>query len=95
MSPKISLLLSCVVFAAGCSAQSDALIVMAPSSLAESIPEFAKTFQRDVGIPVEVRFAATSILARQILQGADADVFLSAHPRWMDRGADGKERKAR
>ena len=36
-------------------------------------------------VPVRVSYAGSSALARQILQGAPADIFISANADWMDR----------
>ena len=66
-------------------AQSDAgLTVFAAASLKESLDEAAATYQKQTGVPVRVSYAASSALARQIEQGAPADVFFSADLEWMD-----------
>ena len=46
--------------------------------------EAAAAFQARTGTPVRVSYAASSALARQIEQGAPADVFVSADLDWMD-----------
>ncbi|RYE86043.1 MAG: molybdate ABC transporter substrate-binding protein, partial [Oxalobacteraceae bacterium] len=46
--------------------------------------EAALAYERASGQPVRVSYAASSTLARQIEQGAPADVFLSADLEWMD-----------
>ncbi|MEP6633810.1 MAG: molybdate ABC transporter substrate-binding protein [Luteimonas sp.] len=60
------------------------LTVFAAASLKESLDEAATLYQRTTGQPVRVSYAASSALARQIEQGAPADVFLSADLDWMD-----------
>lgn len=66
-------------------AQDDAgLTVFAAASLKESLDEAAAAYQRQTGVPVRVSYAASSALARQIEQGAPADVFFSADLEWMD-----------
>ena len=66
-------------------AQSTApLSVFAAASLKESLDEAAMAFEQATGTPVRVSYAASSALARQIEQGAPADVFVSADQEWMD-----------
>ncbi len=60
------------------------LTVFAAASLKESLDEAATAYQRRTGVPVRVSYAASSALARQIEQGAPADVFFSADLEWMD-----------
>ncbi|MXV09776.1 molybdate ABC transporter substrate-binding protein [Xanthomonas sp. LMG 8992] len=60
------------------------LTVFAAASLKESLDEAASAYQRERGTPVRVSYAASSTLARQVEQGAPADVFVSADQEWMD-----------
>lgn len=60
------------------------LLVFAAASLKESMDEAAAAYGQAQGIPVQVSYAASSALARQIDQGAPADVFFSADLDWMD-----------
>lgn len=60
------------------------LTVFAAASLKESLDEAARAYTRRTGTPVRVSYAASSALARQIAQGAPADVVLSADRDWMD-----------
>lgn len=58
--------------------------VFAAASLKESLDEAAAAYERATGQPVRAAYAASSALARQIEQGAPADVFFSADLDWMD-----------
>ena len=60
------------------------ITVFAAASLKESLDEATATYQRATGQPVRAAYAASSALARQIEQGAPADVFVSADVDWMD-----------
>ena len=60
------------------------LTVFAAASLKESLDEAAAAYQQATGTPVRVSYAASSALARQIEQGAPAQVFISADLDWMD-----------
>lgn len=63
--------------------------VFAAASLTNALTEIAKPFEAKHKIPVKLSFAASSALAKQIEQGAPADVFISADTQWMDY-LDGK-----
>jgi molybdate transport system substrate-binding protein len=67
-------------------AQSDdpPLIVFAAASLTNALQEVGDGFTKDSSVPVKFSFAASSALARQIENGAPADVFFSADIEWMD-----------
>lgn len=65
-------------------AQERGLTVFAAASLKESLDEAAAAYQAQTGVPVRVSYAASSALARQIEQGAPADVFFPADLEWMD-----------
>jgi molybdate transport system substrate-binding protein len=54
------------------------LVVFAAASTRESLEEIAAQFQERHGSSVQLNFGASSILARQIREGATADLFLSA-----------------
>ena len=60
------------------------ITVFAAASLKESMDEAAAKFGAETGQQVVVSYAASSALARQIEQGAPADVFVSADVDWMD-----------
>lgn len=66
------------------SAQTAPVTVFAAASLKESMDEAATAYEKATGTPVRVSYAASSALARQIEQGAPADVFFSADLEWMD-----------
>lgn len=67
-----------------CAAAQTPLTVFAAASLKESLDEAASAYQAAHGTPVQVSYAASSTLARQVEQGAPADVFVSADQEWMD-----------
>lgn len=69
-------------------ASADRLTVFAAASLKEALGAVAKGFRDDTGHEVVLSLAGSSALARQIAQGAPADVFLSANTGWMDQLED-------
>ena len=58
--------------------------VYAAASLKPAMDEIAADFMKQSKQTPRLSFAASSILARQIEQGAPADVFISANLGWMD-----------
>jgi len=60
------------------------LDVFAAASLKEALDEAAAAYEQGSRQPVRVSFAGSSVLARQIDQGAPADVFISADLDWMN-----------
>src|SRR5258708_37138594 len=58
--------------------------VFAAASLTNVLQELGAGFTRKTSVPVRFSFAASSALARQIENGAPADVFFSADLEWMD-----------
>ncbi len=61
--------------------------VFAAASLKNSLDAVDAAYARHGGTPVHAAYAASSALARQIEQGAPADVFISADVDWMDYAA--------
>ena len=62
----------------------DTLTVFAAASLRNALDEANKAFGKATGVRVTASYAASSALARQIAQGAPADVYVSANIKWMD-----------
>lgn len=60
------------------------ITVFAASSLTNVMTEIGQNFKREQNINVVFSFASSSTLARQIAQGAPAQLYLSANQKWMD-----------
>ncbi len=58
--------------------------VFAASSLTELLTDIAADWTRS-GKAVKVQFGASSMLARQIQEGAKADLLISASPEWLEQ----------
>jgi len=72
-----------VLLASACAAQPESLTVYAAASLREIVTEIGDAWGRSRGARVEYRFESSDTLARQIREGAAADLFLSADPKWV------------
>lgn len=65
-------------------ADEPALNVFVAASTSEIVAEAAREFSRQTGIAVRLNPASSGSLARQIVAGAPADLFLSASREWSD-----------
>ena len=66
------------------SAEEKTLTVFAAASMKNALDDIDAAYTAKTGIKVTVSYAASSALAKQIEQGAPADVFISADTDWMD-----------
>jgi len=64
--------------------EAEEVVVFAAASLQPSLQKIADQFQQEHGIGVQLNFAASGVLAQQIISGARADVFISADRGWID-----------
>lgn len=64
--------------------------VFAASSLKTALDAIAADWQTATGNTVVISYDSSAKLAKQIVQGAPADVFISASKQWMDALAEGK-----
>lgn len=62
----------------------DTLTVFAAASLRNALDEADQAFTKATGVKVTASYAASSALAKQIAQGAPADIYVSANIKWMD-----------
>lgn len=60
------------------------LTVHAAASLTDAMKEIATTYEKESGDKLQFNFGASNLLARQIEEGAPADLFLSADEAKMD-----------
>ncbi len=60
------------------------LKVYAASSMTNAIDEIVHDFQKKYNITVTPVYGGSSSIARQIMSGAPADIFISANTKWMD-----------
>jgi molybdate transport system substrate-binding protein len=60
------------------------LLVFGAASLRNALDAVIEAYEANGGGPVRASYASSSTLARQIEQGAPADLYVSANPQWMD-----------
>jgi molybdate transport system substrate-binding protein len=65
-------------------AQDKSLIVFAAASMKNALDDIDAAYTAKTGVKVVASYAASSALAKQIEQGAPADIFVSADTDWMD-----------
>lgn len=62
----------------------EVVTVFAAASTTDAMQALAKRYEAERGVKVTCSFASSSTLAKQIENGAPADLFLSADQAWMD-----------
>lgn len=88
LSVLLSFLLLTVAVVGNARAQE--LIVSAAASLTDAFKDIEPAFEKaHPGVDVVMNFASSGALYRQIEQGAPADVFASANPKWMQKAIEG------
>ena len=87
MSPRLFAILSLFAALAAApqpAAAQETITVFAAASLRNALDDVDAAFAKATGVKVTASYAASSALAKQITQGAPADVYVSANIRWMD-----------
>lgn len=75
---------SCALGASSSVLASEKITIFAAASLTNAMNEVAAVYKEKTGTQSTLSFASSSALARQIAQGAPADIYLSANEKWMD-----------
>lgn len=65
-------------------AAQDTLTVFAAASMRNALDDVNKAFTQATGVHLTASYAASSALAKQIVQGAPAQVYVSANVKWAD-----------
>ncbi|HEV2550525.1 MAG TPA: molybdate ABC transporter substrate-binding protein [Stellaceae bacterium] len=80
----LAALLGLLLAVAAAPAAAGDVVVLAAASLKNAIDAAAADFRRDDAAEVRVSYGASSALAKQLENGAPADLFISADRDWMD-----------
>lgn len=73
-----------LIVAAPAARAAETATIFAAASLKNALDAAGKAFTAENGVALKTSYAASSALARQIEQGAPADLFASADLEWMD-----------
>ncbi len=65
-------------------AREQPVVVFSAASLKNALDEISTLWTKKSGTPVKISYAASNALAKQIEEGAPADLFVSANIDWMD-----------
>ncbi len=82
--PPRPALAAALALALAAPARADEVMVFAAASLKTALDAVAEDFEAATGHDVTISYAGSNQLANQILQGAPADIFVSAAANWMD-----------
>ena len=80
----LSLVILCGSICSPAQAEDKTLVVFAAASMKNALDDIDTAFTAKTGVKVSASYAASSTLAKQIEQGAPADIFVSADTDWMD-----------
>jgi molybdate transport system substrate-binding protein len=80
----LALAIACGTLSPAAFADEKNLTTFAAASMKNALDDVDAAFTAKSGVKVTASYAASSVLAKQIDQGAPADVFLSADTDWMD-----------
>lgn len=81
---RLSVVALCAVLGASLPAAAAEVTVFAAASLKTALDQVAASFEAETGDHVAISYAGSNTLARQIVEGAPADIFISASSEWMD-----------
>lgn len=84
LSALLFSLLTPVVQAQDASSKSQDVVIFAAASLTDALTDIATAYEKKTQQKWRLSFAGSSTLARQIQQGAPADIFISADVDWMN-----------
>jgi molybdate transport system substrate-binding protein len=79
-----SLAILCGAISSPALAQHNSLTVFAAASMKNALDDIDAAYTAKTGVKIVASYAASSALAKQIEQGAPADIFVSADTDWMD-----------
>lgn len=65
-------------------APAKSVLIFAASSMKTALDAMAEPIKQATGVTIKVSYASSAVLARQIEEGAPADLFISADIDWMD-----------
>lgn len=77
-------IIAAAALAAASPAFAEDVVVFAAASMKTGLDDFAAQWQKQTGHTVTVSYAGSNQLAKQIIEGAPADIFISAAVNWMD-----------
>jgi molybdate transport system substrate-binding protein len=80
----VAFVILCGLASSPATAQDKTLTVFAAASMKNALDDIDAAYTAKTGVKITVSYAASSVLAKQIEQGAPADVFISADTDWMD-----------
>jgi molybdate transport system substrate-binding protein len=82
--PKSVALIASLLLSLATPLSAETVSVFAAASLKTALDQVAAEFKAKTGNDVVISYAGSNALAKQILNGAPADIFLSANTQWMD-----------
>ena len=82
--PRLRLAFAALVASVAAPALADEVVVFAAASLKNALDAVAADYEAATGNTVTISYGGSNALAKQIIEGAPADIFVSASTNWMD-----------
>ena len=83
--PRLRLAFAALVASVAAPALADEVVVFAAASLKNALDAVAADYEAATGNTVTISYGGSNALAKQIIEGAPADIFVSAAETWMDK----------
>jgi len=80
----IYILVICLVLTSNLVKADSKITVFAAASLTNAMTEIATAYEKENTVHIQTSYAASSALAKQIENGAPADIYISADTKWMN-----------
>jgi len=80
----LAYILSAPAMLSSAAGKESSVVVFAAASLKNALDEISSAWTLKFGAPIKISYAASNTLAKQIEEGAPADLFISADLDWMD-----------
>lgn len=84
MRSALAILMGALFLCSAAVSRGDQVVVFAAASLSEALTDIGQAYEREARVKLVFNFGASSLLARQIEEGAPADLFFSADEAKMD-----------
>lgn len=84
LSCSCSWFVGLIVLASSVAFAGDTITVFAATSVKDALDEIGNAYEKSTDRTIVASYGATSALAKQIENGAPADIFISADTEWMD-----------
>ncbi len=81
---KKIIILALLLAICSCNTKTQRIKISSAASLTDVLTSLSKEYTKENGAQFQLNFASSSVCAKQIEKGLQADVFISANPKWSE-----------